>query len=256
MSEDLNQGIFTNVNGERWAAAQKWERAFWIRTEQQRARYFKNWIWRMLSFFGFKSKYRGDDSNLWWREQFSGYTFLPPKVKNAIELGCGPYTNMRHVMEVCRPEHLVLSDPLIRTYVGFPLVFVADMYKRAFCALDDHPVEECPFASNYFDLVVMTNVLDHVRDADVCMKQAVRITKPGGILIIGQELSDERDAVNMRDDPGQIGHPIRVDHKWMDNHLAGFEPVLKKMLSREDGRGPAHHYGTYVFAGRKMSVSE
>ncbi len=254
MSEKLNHGICTHVDGERWQAAQKWERAFWIRTEQQRAKYFKNWIWRVWSLLAGKSKYRGDDSNLWWRKQFSGYSFLPPVVKNAIELGCGPYTNMRHVMETCRPEHLVLSDPLIRTYVGFPLVFVADMYKRAFCTLDDHPVEECPFASNYFDLVVMTNVLDHVRDAEQCVKEAVRITRPGGVLVIGQELSNAEDAEAMRSDLGQIGHPIRVDHTWLDAQLAAFEPVHKKLLSREAGRGPEHHYGTYVFAGRKLPI--
>jgi len=251
-----NKGICTSVERERWLKAQEWERVHWIKAERMRAKYGKNYIWRLFSWLGLKPRHRGDDSNVWWKEKFAHYSFLPQKLDNAIELGCGPYTNIRNIINTCVPAHLMLSDPLIRTYVHFPLTFVADMYRRGLCALDDHPLEECPFASDYFDLVVMINVLDHVCDADVCMKEAVRITKHGGFLIIGQELSDEVDTVNMKNDPGQVGHPIRVEHYWMGGHLAGFEPVIKKILSRDEGRGPAHHYGTYVFAGSKMPVSK
>ncbi|MEI6564444.1 MAG: class I SAM-dependent methyltransferase [bacterium] len=255
MSLIPNEGACIRVERERWVAAQEWERAHWVNSERERARFAKNVIWRVLSACGLKPKYRGDDSNLWWRDQFDRYSFLPPTLDNAIELGCGPYTNMRHILAHCSPAHVILSDPLIRTYVHFPLAFVAAMYRAAFCTLDDHPAEECPFASDYFDLVVMTNVLDHVRDADLCIKEAARITKPGGFLIMGQEMSDDDDAKAMRDDPGQVGHPIRVDHDWMDAHLVDFKPVLKKVLSRHEGRGPEHHYGTYIFAGRKLPLS-
>lgn len=239
------------VERERWGQAQSWEEAFWIRTEKTRARYGKNLIWRMLSWVGLKPRFRGDDSNLWWKEKFSQYSFLPATVGNAVELGCGPYTNMRHILGVCTPGHLVLSDPLIKTYVNFPLTFVHHAYRTAFCMLDDHPAEDCPFADGYFDLVVMINVLDHVRDADACLRAASRITAPGGFLILGQELSDAHDADAMKDDPGQVGHPIRVDHHWMDERLHGFEPVIKRILPRDEGRGPEHHYGTYLFAGRR-----
>jgi SAM-dependent methyltransferase len=251
-----NEGSCTHVDEVRWTAAQKWEQAFWINTEKRRARFGKNLVWRLLSACGLKSRYRGDDSNIWWSEKFDHYSFLPCRFENAVELGCGPYTNIRHMLKVCEIEHLVLSDPLIKTYVKFPLTFIANMYRSAFCILDDHPAEDCPFASDYFDLTVMTNVLDHVQDADAALREAVRITRPGGILVIGQELSNAADAETMRSDPGQIGHPIRVDHHWLDIRLAGFEPVKKVILSREEGRGPAHHYGTYVFAGIKRKAKE
>ena len=88
-------------------------------------------------------------------------------------------------MEQCQMEHLVLSDPLIRTYAKFKLTFVNDMYRKVACILDDHPIEELPFADGNFDLTVMINVLDHVRDAQECMRQLTRVTKPGGIVIVG-----------------------------------------------------------------------
>src|SRR5437867_9396894 len=167
------------VSHQAWQAAQAWERQHWIGAQRARAKFAKNYIWRILALFGLVPRYRGDDWNHWWRRQFRDYDFLPSSVDNAIEVGCGPYTNLRLIRERCRPAHVVLSDPLIRTYVNFKLTFVAEMYREALCVLDDHPLEELPFADNYFDLSVMINVLDHVRDADQCMKNLIRVTRSG-----------------------------------------------------------------------------
>lgn len=245
--------ISDKVDRERWQTAQQWERAHWVRTQRLRARYGKNYIWRVLSAFGWVPKHRGDDWNAWWRQQFDDYRFLPATVSNAIEVGCGPYTNVRLMLDRCRFDHLYLSDPLIRTYVTFKLTLVAHMYRQALCVLDDHPLEELPFASDYFDLVVMINVLDHVQDAAKCMEQVIRITRPGGLLLIGQDLTNEEDLVALRDDAGAAGHPIKLDHEWFAPYLdQGFQPVLRKLLTREQGRAPQHHYANLIFAGRKL----
>lgn len=239
------------VSQERWQAAQQWECRHWIGAQTARARYGKNYIWRVLAAFGFVPKYRGDDWNRWWKTQFEDYRFLPPTVKNALEVGCGPYTNLRLVMDTCRPEHIYLSDPLIRTYMKFKLTFVADMYRKGLCVLDDHPLEELPFAENYFDLTVMINVLDHVRDARLCMENLTRVTKPGGFVILGQDLSNDEDLEALVRDPGAVGHPIKLDQEWFKTHLEKFEPVIGKVLARDQGRDPSHHYATLIFAGRK-----
>lgn len=217
-----------------------------------RAKYGKNFVWRLLSAASFVPKYRGDDCNQWWKKQFEDYQFLPSTAHDALEVGCGPYTNVRLMLDRCRFEHLYLSDPLIRTYVKFKLTFVSEMYKRAACVLDDHPLEELPFATDYFDLAVMINVLDHVQDARRCMENLIRVVKPGGILILGQELTNEEDLKAVRDDPGAVGHPIKLDHGWFAPYLEkDFQPIINKVLSREQGRAPEHHYGDLIFAGRK-----
>jgi SAM-dependent methyltransferase len=253
MAESMpNSSISDRVTHERWHAAQAWEQAHWVNTQRMRAKYFKNYIWRALTALGLVSKYRGDDWNLWWKKAFDDYQFVPAVVPNALEVGCGPYTNVRLLLDRCRFEHLYLSDPLIRTYVKFKLTFVAEMYRQAGCVLDDHPLEELPFASDYFDLVVMINVLDHVQDAHKCMENLVRVTKPGGILIVGQDLSNEQDVDAMKDDLGAVGHPIKLDHQWFEPYLGkGFTPIINRVLAREQGRAPAYHYGDFIFAGRK-----
>ena len=161
----------------------------WLRNHKALARYGKNYIWRLLSLFEFVEKYRGDDRNRWWKEAFQNYQALPSKVNNALEVGCSPCTNIRLMIEACEPKHIVLSDPLIRTYVNFNMTFVNEMYRKAACYLDDHPLEELPFKDDYFDLAVMINVLDHTKDAQLCMSNLIRVLKHGGTIVIGQDLS-------------------------------------------------------------------
>jgi SAM-dependent methyltransferase len=237
-----------------WKEAQQWEEAHWVRTQKLRARFGKNYIWRVLRRLGLVEYYRGNDYNDWWADKFNRFEFVPATIENAIEVGCGPYTNIRLILDRHPAKHLVLSDPLIRTYVKFKLTFVAAMYARAQCVLDDHPLEELPYRDNYFDLTVMINVLDHVRDAGECVQNVIRVTKPGGIVIIGQDLTNEQDLEALKNDPGAVGHPIKLDAEWFDPYLgSGFEPILDKVLSREEGRDPQHHYGTLLFAGRKRA---
>lgn len=239
------------VERERWEAAQAWERDHWLRGKKELARYGKNYVWKLLALLGIVEKYRGDDRNQWWKQGFDNYTFLPQSVNNALEVGCGPFTNIRLIRQVCKPEHVFLSDPLIRTYVNFKMTFVNEMYREAACVLDDHPLEELPFADSYFDLVVMINVLDHVQNASLCVQNLIRVVRPEGFLIIGQDLTDEED-LKRQPEGLQIGHPITLDEKWFEPHLQGhFDAVLHKVLRREVGWAPQWHYGTLVFAGKK-----
>lgn len=250
----MSNKVFSDkVSQERWEAAQQWECAHWVRTQAERARFGKNYIWRVLAALRLVPKHRGDDWNQWWKQQFNDYAFLPATLDNALEVGCGPYTNLRLILERCRPKHIVLSDPLIRTYVKFKLTFVADMYRRALCVLDDHPLEELPFTDNYFDLTVMINVLDHVRDAGQCMKNLIRVAKPGGFVILGQDLSSDEDYESLHRDAGKVGHPIKLDEAWFEPYLrTGFAPIVSKVLPRAQGRAPDSHYATLLFAGRKL----
>jgi SAM-dependent methyltransferase len=248
----MGDHIIDRVSDERWRQAQAWEQEAWVSTEKARARWGKNFIWKLLAAMGLKPKDRGDDWNHWWAERFENYGFIPTQVASAIELGCGPYTNMRCLLRSCRAKRVVLSDPLINTYLTFPLSFVRRLHQEGGCEIDDHPIEECPFENETFDVVLMINVLDHVRDAGLCIEQASRILRPGGWLVIGQAMTNASDLKALEGKPGETGHPIKIDDAWMDQHLAGrYQARIQKTLSREEGRDPEHHYGTYLFAGCK-----
>jgi ubiquinone/menaquinone biosynthesis C-methylase UbiE len=240
------------VRRDKWKNAQEWERKHWLLQQKNLSKYGKNFIWQLLSYFGVKEKYRGDDRNHWWKEMFENYKCLPASVKNALEVGCGPYTNLRLIQSECKMKNVFLSDPLIKTYIDFKMTFVREMYKKNMAILDDHMLEELPFANEHFDLVVMINVLDHVQDAKKCIQNVIRVAKDGGYIVIGQDLSNEEDLSRQPEELAQ-GHPITLDKEYLEGFLnAKCEAVLKKMVPRELGWAPQWHYGTLVYIGRKF----
>jgi ubiquinone/menaquinone biosynthesis C-methylase UbiE len=246
-----SDAVNDRVEQSQWQVAQTWEREFWLRQQKNLAKLGKNHIWRLLSLFGVVEKYRGDDDNQWWSKCFDDYRFLPARAENVIEVGCGPYTNMRLVRKACEPKHLFLSDPLIRTYVGFKMTFVHEMYRVAGCYLDDHPLENLPYRDNFFDLAIMLNVLDHVQDANACMQSLARVVRSGGFIIVGQDLTNEED-LRSHPDGMRTGHPITLNEDWFRPHFEGkFDPIINKVLPRGAGRTPQWHYGTLLFAGTK-----
>jgi len=234
------------VSEERWKKAQAWELRYW---QQQHHSFFKGLQFKLRRPLQAK-KVQHDDWNFWWASKFEDYQVIPNNINNAIELGCGPYTNIRLVAKGRQIIHTYCNDPLTMHYIHLKRGWLSEAYKKGLILLDDHPIEEMPYVSKYFDLVLMINVLDHVNDALLCIRQAKRITKRGGYLVIGQDLSSMEDVENTGDD---TGHPIRIDHVTLDEELlTHFRPHLYRILDREDGRNPPAHYGTYIFIGEKF----
>lgn len=234
------------VSRERWQEAQEWEQAVWDSANAKPTG--RAWL---RQFIRRRVPYPGDDWNHWWRQKFDHYRSIPAALDNVVEFGCGPYTNMRLFLEGRTAQHVHCSDPLIRRYIMYKGRWLAEAHRAGKILIDDHPLEECPFSSRFFDAVLVINVLDHVMDAAEALRQAVRVTKVGGFLILGQDLSDTEDIMRMGYDPG---HPIRLVHDEVLEHLQGYEPVLQRVLPRSEGRAPANHYGTLIFIGRRNTT--
>lgn len=45
-------------------------------------------------------------------------------------------------------------------------------------------VEDMPYQDNFFDIITCTDVLEHVLDLNLCIKNILRVLKPGGKLIV------------------------------------------------------------------------
>ena len=238
----MHKTTITKVDHDRWAKAQAFE----------------------LSFAQ-NSVDRGDDGNKWWRKQFNNYKALKGRTfPEVLEVGCGPHTNVRFILPLIKFSHLELEDPLINTYIelqiqkkiahlkllSHPVEIVRLKQKFKSTCLSE-PLEELSLPDDSIDLCVCINVLDHVRDASMCLKNIERVTKKGGMVIIGQDLSNEEDQVRCPESWSDAGHPIKLDESFMDEHLGYLNPVLQKILPREEGRNPRCHYGTYILIGQK-----
>jgi SAM-dependent methyltransferase len=246
MAKSHENAIITKATRETWGAAQEFEKGFARSILED-----------------------GDDWNGWWRDQFDGYEALRGKdLRRVLEVGCGPHTNLRIILPLIDAKEVFLEDPLLGTYLVLetPLdlssrirnrsprrAFVWEMlrdpgYRAHFSTA---PLEELPFRDALVDLVVCVNVLDHVFDFECCMAEMARVLRPGGFLVLGQDLSNEEDYELAPDSWEDVGHPIKLDERTLDGQLMAFDPILRKVLPREAGRNPRAHYGTYLGILRK-----
>ena len=238
----------SSVDRDRWKRAQEWELDFWRREQQKTGvKGFALKVAGPLLRAIQSRRATGDDWNEWWRDQFDGYSFLPSHIGDYIELGCGPYTNTRLVMRGRTADRVICSDPLADEYVKFRGRWLADAASKGLVEVDNHPIEDLPFPPGSFDVVVIINVLDHVMDADACMRNAINLLKPGGYFIFGQNLANPE--MRGKHEWFEEGHPIRATAEDVEGYLEGLTPVLNKTLPAND---PPLHTGVLVFAGRRQ----
>jgi SAM-dependent methyltransferase len=235
------------VDEQRWHEAQRAERELWERSQVKRG--WKRLAWPvvrpLLAAVGSK-RVTGDDHNRWWAGHYDGYSFLPDELGDVIELGCGPYTNTRVVLQGRTARRIVCSDPLIETYVGFSGRWLAEAYRAGRVEIDAHPIEECPFSPESFDVVVMINVLEHVRDPELCMRTAAGLVRSNGYLIVANRV------VVVDEMPYDVWHPIRIRKDALLPFLEDFEPIVDKDV-REGGSGFEPEFSHHIFAGRKRA---
>lgn len=252
-----------SVDEQKWLAAQEFERKCWVTSNQQNSRFqvvvkflraLKKSPKHFFELLQYRDFYAGDDWNFWWKDQFENYSFLPAQIGKALEVGCGPYTNIRLISKIKKIGEIYCLDPLMNLYLSFKLNWLSEMAKKGKVFTHLGKGESLEFPDNSFDLVVCNNVLDHVQDTNACLAEIYRVLKPGGYFIFGQDLSNEEDiAKQRREDRGFVGHPIKLHDQTLDLLLDGlYEVRMKKILAREESRNPRHHYGTYIFAGIKI----
>lgn len=247
------------IDEAQWKKAQEWEKNFWDNAIKEsksvkNLNFIKTLIKKIIS--------NGPDLNVnyWWGKQFDNYRFVPQKLQNVIEFGCGHTTNLRVVLKGRLARYVYASDPLIKHYINYSGYSLSKKWKNGEYLIDDHPLEETPFDSNYFDLVICINVLDHVKDVPLCMDNLIRVVRPGGILIFGQNLTSEDDVQApeelIRSSQSHIGHP----HTFQSEdiflpHFKAFTPLIHKVLKREEGYSPMWNSGTLIYAGRKSELT-
>ncbi len=240
-----------------WQDAQKYEENTWVVNNRRNsipkimvkfARALKKpkYFFQLLKFRDF---YCGDDWNFWWMEKMDDYRALPDKMDRALEVGCGPYTNIRLISKLKKIGEIVCTDPLMDVYKNFTHTWVSVMSKKGKVKAMKGMCEQIDFADGYFDLVVCNNVLDHVLDAEKGLLEMHRVLKPGGFFVFAQDLTDE---AGIQKKEKHEGHPIRLDHQYLDAFFADkYEPAFKDMLSREESRVFDDYYGTYLLIGKK-----
>lgn len=217
----------TSINAERWHEAQQAEMKYAI-----------------------KNISSGDDWNRWWYNQFDQYKSIRgERFVNVLEIGCGPHTNIRWLINTIAIGNIYLEDPLIEEYLNYkpgllgrkPFVQKLVNADKSKCKLED-----LVYRDGMMDMVICINVLDHVQDYDQCMDEMYRVLAPKGLLVVGQDLSNDQDQELCPESYTDAAHPIKLDLETIKESLRFYTPVFERVLPRERGRNPKCHYGTYL----------
>jgi SAM-dependent methyltransferase len=250
---EAGKGV-SRVDEQRWQEAQSYERKTWME----------------------RGKRATDDRNRFHRERFAGYSPLKGMCfQRAIELGCGPFTNMRLILEVARATNVHLLDPLITDYVRHALCRYRNgklggvggmgtldglLSLRAPLArlretanslriggplgrdvkLEHSAIEDFS-TPHQFDLVVLINVLEHCRDANKVFAKVWEILAPSGIVVFHDRFLPSAVLAESLANLYDAGHPIRLDSAVVETFLRRFQPLMR-----------ADYWDRDVFAEREL----
>lgn len=204
-------GSITHVDLNRWEQAQQYERDTWMTHNPDAT----------------------DDRNMTHSDAFDGYKSLPKDLGDVVELGCGPFTNMRFLLQKHTAASVMLVDPLINVYKTHQNCTYKDgtLYGNEVVTVNA-PIEE--FETGFqFDTVVMINVLHHCLDADAVLAKIRSLLNPGGYLVF-HEPPREIDPLTHYD----VGHPLSPTAAYLEAFLSEFTEVYRKewyAIVRKDG---------------------
>lgn len=257
----------TKVSHERWEQAQKYEEACW-----------------------FESLNAADDRNFFHYLAFDKYHNLVGKqFEHAIELGCGPFTNLRIISKVANVTKIDLEDPLIHKYLSHPNVrysnsllrngdFALDPFFvksiRKVCRLFSHRlankitvsrkikvdklyncgIEEMPINRKY-DLIVIVNVIEHCQDVERIFDVIKMISKPGTILVFADKKYDGKEVYELlKSEYFEAGHPLMVDFSIISDFLkSNFATLFERtIVEKGEEEDLGLEFETYYFIGQKL----
>lgn len=90
-------------------------------------------------------------------------------------------------------------------------------------------LHRAPFPNNSFDVILCNHVLEHVDDADQCMRELYRIMKPGGWGIFQVPLDTTKEKTY--EDKSITSPEAREEHFWQKDHVRLFGLDYKDKLA-------------------------
>ena len=240
----------------------RWEKA--QRTE------FKHWM-----TLGKDSK---DDRNFYHAQKFDNYSSIKElSFQHALEVGCGPFTNLRILANYCNIEKCSLNDPLITDYLthtncsydNYRLILdkSSNQSKSFFKKFKEKklPIEKlyaCPFEEididTKFDIIVIINVIEHCFDLDLFFNRIISLLSADGIIIFEDklyELEKLKEDINIVYD---AAHPLRVNKDLVTSFLN--KNFIKKYSEIEPNKieleGNVFIWDDIYYIGQKIKVKD
>ncbi len=222
------------VSRDRWEIAQKYEKSEWL----ERA---PNVV---------------SDRNEFHRTIFGNYRCLNKlKPKSFIELGCGPFTNARLILQKFSDiDDITLLDPLAADYISShknckykDSILDCTRFKKPVnihsCAIEDfNPTKT-------YDMVVMINVLEHCFDIPKIFDKVYNMLSDDGVFIYADVHFDLETIKVIAKTRYNAGHPIRPTKEFITNTLkTQYDEMFSRKIYEEVASMDAEEF---YFIGKK-----
>lgn len=192
----------------RWERAQEYEASYW--TQDGKAGEMQQ---NAPAWYGWRAE------QLALKLNAAGFGHLVGGAARVLEVGSGPIGLVRYFAGKLR----VAVDPLDRTYAANPGLVshrIPEIQYR------EGRGEALPCEDEAFDLVIIENCIDHVRDMDQVVRELTRVLAPGGVLYL---------TVNCRSRFGYYMHRLISRVRIDPGHPHTFTPErLTAMLRRHE----------------------
>lgn len=223
------------VDQKRWEEAQKYEKQAWMAEGGLR---------------------RKDDRNNDHKKGFDGYrTLKGMQFESCIELGCGPFTNVRHILKKANCKKVLLLDPLINDYLTHPYCAYKNRRLGKWFGkkvqLVNSPIENYR-SQERFDLIVLINVIEHCFSIDQVFQKILSIMQPAGILVFNDKLIPKEKVETLLKNVYDTGHPLRVTEDIILNFLENnFKQLFRQDMPVKTIYGAEK---TIYYIGRKKQL--
>lgn len=181
------------------------------------------------------------------RLAFRDFQALPKDLGNVLELGSGPYTKLKLILEQATKQRTVTSvtlvDPLLEEYLSNPNI-TTSFDRKELCVKDTCiPVKllyitgEALSSSSeeLYDTIILVNTLEHTENAVIILHNIYTLLRPGGVLVFGEEY-----ATSFQLQVADPCHPIRIQRQLFDEYLSLFREHLLPPQTGMNVQGITH----------------
>ena len=182
---------------------------------------------------------RTPNHDVFWAYRAALLAFIGRGEGEALDIGCGE-GRISRVLKDCG-YRVTATDPVAAMIAAAEQAGSADDYKIAAAA-------NLPFADNTFDLAVAYNVLMDIEDVAAALREARRVLRPAGTLIIsivhpfadrGRFAGSESDAPFVLHNSyfGRVRFEMAVERNGLPMHFAGWSQPLENYMAALEGAG-------------------
>ena len=209
-TNDLNyvdNNCILEVPLHRWNEAQNYERTTWMQLASNCS----------------------DDRNYEHFNRFDSYkSIIGNDVKSVIELGCGPFTNLRTILPLLpNLTEISLLDPLLNDYLHHTHCRYKNGQMSGYkTSIYSMPIESFDSHAKY-DMVILNNVLEHCYSIPIIFDKVINMMHSGSIFIFCDVTTKNENLIYVRKNLYDAGHPLKLSDEYLNKFLLNFDRMFE-----------------------------